>query len=256
MTGVLVHAVNLMSNHHHMVVTDVRGVLPIFLRELHRSVAKAINASQGQWENLWSAEQTNCVLLGDDQDLVRKIAYVVTNPVDAGLVKDPKDWPGVNLWGEQILEVSRPETYFDPLGKSPKHLKLSIQEPPACGVSAMAVGTWRHALSLEINQRISDAHRSMRAAGREFLGKDAALAASFIDKASTYEVKRELTPRVAAVDIELRVTLLQQLRRFYAAYKAALTDWQLGARNVVFPTGTWWMRVHHAANVAPYPATG
>jgi hypothetical protein len=39
-----------MSNHHHLVVTDRRGALPDFLRELHRLTAKAINASQGQWK--------------------------------------------------------------------------------------------------------------------------------------------------------------------------------------------------------------
>jgi hypothetical protein len=38
-----------MSNHHHMVVSDPNGVLPDFLREFHRTMAKAINASQGQW---------------------------------------------------------------------------------------------------------------------------------------------------------------------------------------------------------------
>ncbi len=51
-TGVLIHAACVMSNHHHLVVTDVRGVLPDFLRELHRLSAKALNALHGEWENL------------------------------------------------------------------------------------------------------------------------------------------------------------------------------------------------------------
>ncbi len=60
-TGVLLHAVCVMSNHHHLVLTDPKGLLPDFLRELHRLTAKAINASQGQWENLWAAEHCNVV---------------------------------------------------------------------------------------------------------------------------------------------------------------------------------------------------
>ena len=80
-TGVVVHAACVMSNHHHLVVTDVKGVLPDFLRELHRSTAKALNASQGQWENLWSAEQTSAVELGSDDDIIERMAYVVANPV-------------------------------------------------------------------------------------------------------------------------------------------------------------------------------
>ena len=84
-----------MSNHHHLVVTDVRGVLPDFLREFHRLTAKAMNASQGQWENLWAAEPCNLVRLVTDQDIEDKIAYVVANPVAAELVKQPEHWPGV-----------------------------------------------------------------------------------------------------------------------------------------------------------------
>ncbi len=62
-TGVELHAACVMSNHHHLVVTDPRGVLPDFLRELHRLTAKVMNALQGQWENLWAAEPCNVVRL-------------------------------------------------------------------------------------------------------------------------------------------------------------------------------------------------
>jgi REP element-mobilizing transposase RayT len=58
-TGVRLHAACAMSNHHHLVVTDPNGLLPDFLRELHRLTAKAINAVQGQWENLWAATPCN-----------------------------------------------------------------------------------------------------------------------------------------------------------------------------------------------------
>ena len=36
-TGVEIHAACVMSNHHHLVLTDVYGTLPDFLRELHRT---------------------------------------------------------------------------------------------------------------------------------------------------------------------------------------------------------------------------
>ena len=63
-TGVVIHAVCVMSNHHHIVLTDVHGALPDFARELHRTVAKAINAAQGQCENLWSVEHYHSLELG------------------------------------------------------------------------------------------------------------------------------------------------------------------------------------------------
>ena len=70
-TGVVLHAVCVMSNHHHLVVTDTCAVLPEFLRELHRLTAKAINAAQGQWENLWAAEPCNAVRLVTDHCVFR-----------------------------------------------------------------------------------------------------------------------------------------------------------------------------------------
>ncbi len=69
-----------MSNHHHLIVTDTRGTLPDFLRELHRLTAKAMNAAQGQRENLWAAEPANVVRLVTDGDVEDKIAYLAANP--------------------------------------------------------------------------------------------------------------------------------------------------------------------------------
>jgi putative transposase len=39
------------------------------------------------------------------------------------------------------------------------------------------------------------------------------------------------------------------LRSFRASYRAALEQWCDGLRSVVFPAGTWWMRVFHRAGV-------
>lgn len=40
--GILVHAVEVMSTHIHIVLTDVRGCLPRFLQEFHRLLALTI----------------------------------------------------------------------------------------------------------------------------------------------------------------------------------------------------------------------
>jgi len=121
-TGVVVHAICVMSNHHHLVVTDPNGVLPVFLREFHRACAKAINHAQGQVENLWAAEPCNVVQLAADNDVIDKVAYVVANPVAAGLVAAPEQWPGLLLWREHEQTVERPAAYFSAKGESPPRL--------------------------------------------------------------------------------------------------------------------------------------
>lgn len=246
-TGVLVHATGVMSDHHHTVLTDVLGVLPVFLRELHRTVAKALNASQGQWENLWSLHPTNVVELATAQDIMDKIAYVVANPVRAGLVKTPEDWPGVLLWEDGVHEAVRPEHYFDPAGSAPSVAPLRIVSAPPHIADASGVEEWRRRLNLAIAEHVSGARREVQAAGAEVLGAAGALAQSPQKRASSYENRRTTIPRVAASDTSTRRALLRDLGAFDAAYRTALRKWRDGDRQVPFPSGTWWMRVHHGA---------
>jgi len=124
-TGVLIHVVCIMSNHMHLVVTDVLGRLPDFVRELDRMVAQVMNLLQDQEENLWSAEPPHYLELAGDDDVVRKMAYAIANPVAAGLVKTPAEWPGLLVWAtETPIErvVSRPQLFFRASGACPSHM--------------------------------------------------------------------------------------------------------------------------------------
>jgi REP element-mobilizing transposase RayT len=250
-TGVVLHAACFMSNHHHLVVTDARGVLPDFLRELHRSMAKAMNASQGGWEHFWSAEPCNLVRLVDEHDVIDKIAYVAANPVAAGLVSRPEDWPGVSLWTEREVPVARPGIYFDAHGASPTTLVLRGTRL-GCGTAGdEGAKRWRRLVQAALMNKVAEAHRNMRAACRGFLGRDGVLAKSFLHRAKTFEPRRVAIPIVAAKDLAARRAVLALHRAFRRAYHSALRVWRTGVRDVVFPFGTWWMRVHHAAACAP-----
>ena len=241
-TGILLHAVCFMSNHHHMVVTDPLGSLPDFLREVHRLTAKAMNAAQGQWENLWSAEPCSAVQLADDEDIIDKIAYVAANPVAAGLVARPEDWPGLSIWNEGTMVATKPQAYFRERGDCPDAVSLRVVPPP-----------WKHArdprarIQAAIAYKVVQAHRKVRASGRGFLGQAAVLTGSFIKRAVSFEPKRVVIPTVAAKNPKARKALLAIQTAFRSAYRRALDAWKSGVRDVVFPPGTWWMRVHHGA---------
>ena len=251
-TGVALHAACFMSNHHHLVITDPRGELPNFLRELHRSTAKAMNASQGQWENLWSAEPCSAVRLVDEEDVIDKMAYVAVNPVAAGLVGQPQEWPGLSRWTPGLAKALRPSAYFDENGLCPPQLSLRFVMPT---VGQNASG-WLRRLQSAIASKVAKAHHNMRTAGRSFLGRAGVLAQSFTKRATSFEPKRVIVPTVAAKNPKARRAFLRIQKAFRVAYRVALGAWKAGERSVVFPFGTWWMWVHHAARVEPEARTG
>ncbi len=253
-TGVVLHAACFMSNHHHLVVTDPRGELPNFLRELHRFTAKALNASQGQWENLWSAEPCSAVRLADDFDVVDKIAYVAANPVAAGLVARPEEWPGLSMWRPGVVKVARPRGYFRE-GGCPDGVTLHVEAPGSTGERAWLPSHWARYVREALATKVATAHRQMHMAGRRFLGRAAVLAQSFVKRARSSEPKRVLVPTTAAKDPNARRLLLGLQKAFRIAYKRALEAWKAGDRLTVFPAGTWWMRVHHAAACEANPLT-
>jgi putative transposase len=246
-TGVRLHAACVMSNHHHLVVTDPRGVLPDFLRELHRLTAKAMNASQGQWENLWAAEPCNVVRLATDDDVDDKVAYVVANPVAAGLVRSPEAWPGLLLSGATVLRVARPSAYFTREGVCPPDLTLTVEPPPTRGDEPITRESRAQRLQRFVREKVAAAHAAMRAAGRGFLGVDAVLSTSFARRAKSYETKCGTIPTFAARVAVVREHLRRVERGFRVQYRRALRVWRTGVRDVVFPEGTWWLRVFHGA---------
>ena len=249
-TGVLIHAACVMSNHHHIVLTDVRGVLPDFLRELHRTVAKALNAAQGESENLWSAEPYHGLELGADEDVVDKIAYVAANPTEAGLVESPAEWPGVMLLPQaevRTLAINRPATYFTDSEVFPQTVTLRVspvvaKEQSDANIFERVAGAIRHA--------VARARNAILACGRRFLGRAGVRSHSFRKRAESFEPRRGPVPKVRARNGPLLRAMLARYSVFWADYRQALEAWRGGDRSAVFPYGTWWMRVLHRAGVA------
>jgi len=215
-------------------------------------VAKVMNALQGQWESLWSSEPPHYLELASDDDVIGKMAYVIANPVSAGLVERPDDWPGVLIWAtNENVEtvVARPQNFFRAKGPCPSEATFRIV-PPA-GIENLS-----ERLDAEVSRLLELAHAEMRQKRLVFLGRQRVMKTSFSKRAKSLEQKRGLVPRVAAKSMYLRVALLGAYREFLKSYHAAMERWRLGARDVVFPEGTWWMRVFHGVRevVATPPA--
>jgi len=242
--GMRLHAFCCLSNHYHLVLTDPRGELPAFMHWFDGTLARALNSRHGRWENFWAPGTYSRVELVDDADVIDKIVYTLSNPVAAGLVSRGVDWPGVRSGtlkqGRQRIVARRPEFFFSK--KMPERVELFVEPPPGSWDSEeRSFGEILHARVLE---REGELRREFARSGRQFLGPRGVLAQSPGRRPRTPEVRRALKPLYAARDKWRRIERLREHKSFLAEYAAALRRFAAGIRDVIFPAGTYWLRLH------------
>jgi len=233
-TGVLLHAVCVLSNHWHAVVTDPEGRLPDFMCHVNKFVAKAVNASLGRWENLFATEQPSAVRLERPEDVIDKMLYTLLNPVDSCLVPHAEQWPGLRGF-EGERNVERPVGYFRPDGSMPRRIKLKFEPPPHAVEDPSFYASFKKRLALEGKQlRAKNAKNR-----RKYLGYRNIMKQSVYDRPKSAEPRRDLSPRVACQHKWLRIEALCRVKEFIDAYREAYARWKMGIRDAVFPYGTY-----------------
>ena len=244
-----VHVFCVLSNHYHLLVTDPESRLPAFMQYLDSLVARAVNASLGRWEGFWSSENSySAVTPVAADDLVRKAAYVLGNPVSAGLVPTGREWPG--LWtapeqlGSTTLVAPRPRVFFSSTGDMPASAELVLATPRGFSSSE----EFRELVAAALNE-IEDARRR-EVGARGFLGRKRVLGQSPFARPAPGEPRRELNPRVAARDKWKRIEAISRLVDFLRAYRCAWRARRAGDADVVFPAGTYQLRIEHAVRCA------
>jgi hypothetical protein len=243
-----------MSTHEHLIVTDTKGVLPDFLRRLHRLVALGTKVLR-KWEGpTWDHERASVVRLLTEQAVIEKLAYVMANPVKAGLVRRAREWPGITVLpqelGRRTWRIARPEVYFDAGNPQwPDTVELSLTMPPGLQ-DRYTEEEVRNAVSQELERQEQLAHQEVKKRNWRVLGAERIRRLSPYRRATSFERLRDRNPTFAVGRGQKNVffNAVAQLRAFRRAYRQALEQWRAGMRDAVFPPGTWAMgRVHGVA---------
>ena len=254
--GILLHGFVCISNHYHLVLTDPAGVLPLFMERLNGLLARAVNAYRGRWEYCFSPGSYGMVRLGSPEDVLDKLIYTLTNPVSAGLVRRAADWAGASSVGwrfGQSREFCRPTGhFFDPRGRLPEKVTLTLAPLP--GFEGVPAGAMDELVRQRVAAREEEIQAEFRAAGRAFLGMERVMHFDPEDRPRTHEPRRGLNPRVAGKDTAVRVEGIRTWEGFLQEYRLAWRGWRDGDHGVVFPHGTWLMRVRHRAACHPAPS--
>ncbi|RYG14234.1 MAG: transposase [Burkholderiales bacterium] len=90
---VAVHGYVLMTNHFHLLATpQTADGLPQMMQAVGRRYVRHFNDSQGRTGTLWEGRYRS-TLIQTERYLLACMAYIDLNPVRAGLVMEPRDYP-------------------------------------------------------------------------------------------------------------------------------------------------------------------
>ena len=250
--GVVLHAVVVLGNHWHAVLTDVRGELPSFFQRLHGTIARALNCFRRRRDVFWEAKLCGRVELLDEGSVLDKMVYVAANPVAAGLVERGEEWPGLRLLpdasGRVVIRVEKPKFFFQADDGLPAVVEVVIERPEIDADYDDAELAAR--LEEEIEAREEELRAQADEQGRSFLGAVRVMEQDPSATPATAEPLGAPVPRFASQDRELRKRAQEEYRAWLVAYREALERWRHRERDVEFPPGTWWMRVFHRVECA------
>lgn len=242
--GVQVHAAVVMSNHLHIIVTDVEGRLPQFSHLFFNQLAKATNARTGHAESVFArSDRYHSLELLTNDAIASKMAYVLGNPAKAGLVDTYAKWPGFIT---SVKDMTEQKVHIASVGDNPylrhrkaKELSLKIVPPPSVGdVASFASRVSRELAELERHYR-----EQRRTSGKSVKGAESVRAEKWFRKPKSCVRLFRMNAALAERVTKIRIAAIAALKGFRVAYREALKAFREGVRDVVFPLGTWWMRV-------------
>lgn len=180
--GVAVHAYVLMSNHFHLLATpESAKSLPMMMQALGRRYVRHFNRVQQRTGTLWEGRYKS-TLVQTDRYLLTCMSYIDLNPVRAGIVVRPQDYPWSGYGHYAGLRVDRlitPHSLYWELGNTPFAREAAYSQLVRAGITptdqAALTESMLHGWALGAPDFVADLqkHTSRRlrkaAAGRPFL---------------------------------------------------------------------------------------
>jgi putative transposase len=135
---VAIHAYVLMSNHFHLLATPqtVDG-LPKMMQAVGRRYVRYFNDTQKRTGTLWEGRYKS-TLIQTDRFLLACMVYIDLNPVRAGLVVQPQDYPWashLHYLGLRVDRLITPHALYWELGNTPFAREAAYAELVQAGIN-------------------------------------------------------------------------------------------------------------------------
>ena len=135
---VAIHAYVLMGNHFHLLATpQTLDGLPLMMQAVGRRYVRYFNDTQQRSGTLWEGRYKS-TLIQAERYLLACMAYIDLNPVRAGLVAHPRDYPWSSFGhytGQRIDRLITPHALFWELGNTPFAREAAYAQLVLSGIS-------------------------------------------------------------------------------------------------------------------------
>ena len=137
--GVAVHAYVLMDNHFHLLTTPpTADALPLMMQAVGRSYVRYFNQRHGRSGTLWEGRYRS-TLIESERYLLACMVYIDLNPVRAGMVAQPGDWPWsshAHYLGLRADRFITPHALYWALGNTPFAREAAYAQLVQGGINA------------------------------------------------------------------------------------------------------------------------
>lgn len=254
--GVEVHAVVVMSNHMHLLVTsETVDDLSAWMTHVNGNIARIAGAAHGWREKFWSDRYRADACL-DREAVLERLAYILRHGCKEKLVKRPEDWPGVNCVGALRRGKALVGTWYDRDARRRqlrrggalhrKACSTTYRVPLTCPDLLRDLGPEGYRAEVERIRREAIAEGEMLRSGAPPLGTKRILRRDPMD--SPERPKRGPRVRCHAADRELRRAFFEGYRLAVGAYRAAVERLRSGYGACAFPVGM----IPPGASLAPH----
>ncbi|HYH45566.1 MAG TPA: transposase [Thermoanaerobaculia bacterium] len=238
------------SGHYHLLLrVENTHQLAGFMNHLNSNLAREAGRLAGWREKFWASRFQAIPVSNEPAAQIERLTYVLAHGCKEGLVERLRDWPGVSavatlLDGAPLIGhwFDRSREHFARLrGKSFQRLEFATEYR----LRLEALPCWAHLPTDQYRQRIADlvaeiearAALERQATGRPALGPAAVCAQRPHDGPA--EPKRSPAPLFHAASRRVRLELRRAYGEFVGAFRVASAKLRAGARDAVFPAGSF-----------------
>jgi putative transposase len=136
---VAIHGYVLMSNHFHLVATpETAEGIPQMMQAVGRRYVRHFNLRQGRTGTLWEGRYRS-TLIQAERYLLACMVYIDLNPVRAGMVADPAEYPWssyAHSIGRRVDRLVTPHPLYWELGNTPFAREQAYAELVRTGIDA------------------------------------------------------------------------------------------------------------------------